>query len=666
MTQTSAESKVVLSTHKQTFLAQPEMPKSEFIPLSQVPSIIRHYKTKPGYDIDIIQAGSLTTLSDDKKRLNQRIYDDEVPLYHRLLAELADDKTRYAAYCCFVLRTMRRRRGIDLLYRNVESFRDMYGVTYSPAHLQALQELMKVPADNCYDEKHFNKHRVSVNDYLLKEVPLKNAIELSIPKLQTYIRVELEKLNASLQGRLIDHDDMIKEVKAIQENCRENEYKGYIYTDSRSYHSEALIITKDRIIKPVSWFYPPEKSAEENTGYLLPEHFPFTDFYSPDLTRFGPKWGEIKKSIFGPYVPVAQAETTGCLALCFKTLKELLKNDAEQLKHWSFCMPFYEHNGAQRGLFIPPPQTLRYAQSGTFVDAWRELVKKDTATLKCVLIDFENNHTHKNYNYPGISKLLTQTIAIANTKNLRLKEQCQELAKAFPAFQQKWLAYHANFVEPQRKLMRSKDGLNRMLLYSAQKYKNKNFEEKKQRSSSEERSGLKPTPLVPAVTFEMKVSVLSGESSSPSPTTGPTMQSAPVSPAAPSSEPLSSVPEQKPLTEPSHSRCESTAAWIVQHKGLIAMLSGIMIPGMVAATTVLIDFCLKGQLENYLESGLTAGNLLESPAQISLMVAGIAILTTLTVYGILSLLHNKKSEAHSETPSLTQSLLAKASTTSPS
>lgn len=142
----------------------------------------------------------------------------------------------------------------------------------------------------------------------------------------------------------------ICEMRHLSASLKEGEYVGYMYTNQITHgchHFEAFLIGAECIIKPVYWqivdrldlhYHKIGKTAAANLNF----------FY--DLECF----------------PQTRDKVCGTLALSY--MKSLLKNNAQQLKEFTLCIP---HNQGKRKpkiyyFFFPSPEVLRYSQSELF------------------------------------------------------------------------------------------------------------------------------------------------------------------------------------------------------------------------------------------------------------------------------------------------------------
>lgn len=138
-------------------------------------------------------------------------------------------------------------------------------------------------------------------------------------------------------------------------------------------HMEQVFITKDRIIKPVTWNVPmPWRQA------LLPGPDKFkVPFYHLDknLSCFLISGDKSKAPVYCP-----QAGGAECSTLNLVTMKELLKNGQEQLNEWTLQLSLYNNDNELCHVFIPSPQCLRYSQRSAFNEMLAKIVSDTDET----------------------------------------------------------------------------------------------------------------------------------------------------------------------------------------------------------------------------------------------------------------------------------------------
>lgn len=106
-----------------------------------------------------------------------------------------------------------------------------------------------------------------------------------------------------------------------------------------------------------------------------------------------------------------QADGDGCATLGWLYLKELLKNNLDQLNNFSLIIPVYTnaHQDKPLYLFVPSPQVLRYSQS--------ELYNK----VICALFDVTTNsvdvrHRGKHIEVKTLKNIIEESLRLSNLK----------------------------------------------------------------------------------------------------------------------------------------------------------------------------------------------------------------------------------------------------------
>jgi hypothetical protein len=207
----------------------------------------------------------------------------------------------------------------------------------------------------------------------------------------------------------------VNSVLHIQNALAENEYAGYVYVegsadDSRG-HVECLIATKTQVIKPVSWSIKVE---------LL-----YTHHYD--------RAASTNLSEFASITLIPQASMVGCESLSLVYLKELLKDDARQLKELCFIFPYNSIDSQKLDyFFIPSPQVLRYSQSTAYNLYIKKLVTEDESGFI--------THKDKQFTYTPIKHLLVELqLKSQKEENFELVEEIESLLDQLPHFRKRWL-----------------------------------------------------------------------------------------------------------------------------------------------------------------------------------------------------------------------------------
>lgn len=299
-----------------------------------------------------------------------------------------------------------------------------------------------------------------VKDYLADEVRLREldekeletlneaisnspvAVELLDPLIEKYCDyLEQEIANIGIKKK-----QAREEITAIQKQLKAGEAVGYIYTNEVNIslrHFEVVIITPEIIIKPISWHF--------TNNQFKPK--PENAYVSFDRRA-------VLKALEGE-LPSAQVDEYTCGTLSFMYAKELLKNNAQQLKESTLRFPYYDQNGRIQWFFYPSPQTLRYSQSKTYNELIRLMLIDDPSPQTC-------NSKKNRYQVETLVGLLTRSIEKAHEQgNMQIVEHNSKILNKLGDFRQKWLE---GYDEAMKKRDKQQDGnTNKYLAYSSRR-----------------------------------------------------------------------------------------------------------------------------------------------------------------------------------------------------
>jgi len=133
-----------------------------------------------------------------------------------------------------------------------------------------------------------------------------------------------------------------------------------------------------------------------------------------------------------------QATDQGCGALGLLYLKELLKNNAEQLHEDTLSFPYYLPNGELKYYFFPSPQVLRYSQSGLYNEILKAMIS-DQPVL---------SYKGSIYLITTLREMLERSIIEAQKKSDKtVVQENSNLLDKLTAFQKQWLEKYENMVE---------------------------------------------------------------------------------------------------------------------------------------------------------------------------------------------------------------------------
>ncbi|HAT8178687.1 TPA: hypothetical protein JA361_04255 [Legionella pneumophila] len=249
-------------------------------------------------------------------------------------------------------------------------------------------------------------------------------------------------------------EESAREIKDICDELQEGEVLGYFFTGQRTtgkHHFELYICLPGRAIRPI--FY--------NTGFIKYHdlegifHFnlPFVvgNLFTPDLLKLYPAT-DLQQLI-------PQADRTSCGTLTMMYAKELLKDDARELKEFTLSFTYYNEKGEKEYFFLPSPQVLRYSQISLYNEALKAIVSHPNDGQAGLV-----RKGAKKYMFHTIEKILIQSFKIALEKDDAdvLKEN-QKVWDILPSFQEKWQAAYKEMIA-KRDVMHQ--GVNKYLLYS--------------------------------------------------------------------------------------------------------------------------------------------------------------------------------------------------------
>ncbi|CEG58865.1 hypothetical protein [Legionella fallonii] len=225
----------------------------------------------------------------------------------------------------------------------------------------------------------------------------------------------------------LDKNEVLQEIAKIQNNLDDNEAVGYVFTNGHSIrvaHFEVLILTKDRIIKPVDWI-------EVKYRSITPSDI--KGMYYLNICAGSEQ--------LQPQTGYTESGTLGLLYL-----KELLKNKQQQLQEHTLTFSYYHQAKETKDyFFFPSPQSLRYSQSDRY-NAFVKAMLEDTPTT---IVDYKNETSQ----IKTLQGLLEESINIARQKNdIELVNQNLSILNNLPSFRRNWLAVYVE-AEKRREAM---------------------------------------------------------------------------------------------------------------------------------------------------------------------------------------------------------------------
>lgn len=286
--------------------------------------------------------------------------------------------------------------------------------------------LYRLPFDNCceaireklkkygYLNQEFSKKDQFIENLNSKQISKLNIILHTLPKeVRALIDQQIPKYLAYLEHsvtmpQLTKDEVEEEEVQMIQQDllARNSEEKiGYLFTGGNNDiedrgHFEILIITKNKIIRPIAW--PPYGLW----GFLAGD-----DYYVP-------------KPFFDGISDICQPQASAkeCGTLCLVYLKELLKENGKQFVEYTLC---FSSRGEK--IFFPSPQVLRYSQISFYNQYMLAMLEEGDGVSV--------TYNDKTYQIETLEKLLKNKVQ-ANPHN----KEYQDMLNNLPAFRAKWLA----------------------------------------------------------------------------------------------------------------------------------------------------------------------------------------------------------------------------------
>ncbi|KTD07784.1 DUF5617 domain-containing protein [Legionella jamestowniensis] len=392
---------------------------------SDVDAIARHYKKKRG--INIIKNGE-TALGREQIQIKEAALKKE---YTDSLAKLKDEGTKYTQFI----------DSVGFIYDTYSLHQFIIG----DGNNQFLRELCKnyLDSSNCYLKQGMTEEeRKTLNEMIQKNPRAKALLD---PLIENYYTHKKKSAKERIADVCLSEKEAWEEIKRIQAGLKENEYVGYMFTNGskkNKKHFEVVIIGSEGVIKPVSWF-----------GVHNPLHT------SDEVATVGLNSPTILKSQGS--IPEPQADMVTCGTLSLMYTKELLKDNARQLKERTLRIPFYDEKGALKWFFYPSPQTLRYSQSSTYNE------------LLCLMLTDEEtpqNYSHKenNYEIATLKGLLIRCIETARQKNEGwLVDYNLKLLANLDNFRTHWLADYNKAMQKRMDFADSEG--NQYLAYSSRR-----------------------------------------------------------------------------------------------------------------------------------------------------------------------------------------------------
>lgn len=424
-----------LSDNKHNFLKHPQ--PSRLMPASEVDSIAQVYQTKWG--ITILKNGGSPLgkkcIIKGQTALDQR-YADEIQRYQ------SDNPSRYLNHLKdYGLSNDGAFAKSDLGSDNHEHLQSFF---YNYIYANTLNPTLK---QNDFDEI----ERAINADHAIKKI--------MGDLLDSYVALLTSSRGAIVADYNLTPHEVGQEIAWIQKNLKEDQCVGYVFTNGNTHreaHFEVIIISKTMIIKPVTWH-----QVEDDRKLIHSKH-----------AVKGIPWAELplnsplvlKTDLNASKLPGPQADPSGCGTLGFLYLKELLKEDQNQLQAYTLRFPLEDGSW----LFFPSPHVLRYSQSQQYNDLVATMLL-DTEEEQSIQYGKQNPSTLKLSTLKG---LLQNSIAAANRRgDKETVKHNTEILKQLPDFRKRWEEAYTGMMK-KRQLMSDKQ--NQYLAYSTHRYAKKN------------------------------------------------------------------------------------------------------------------------------------------------------------------------------------------------
>lgn len=251
-------------------------------------------------------------------------------------------------------------------------------------------------------------------------------------------------------------DELKLEIEDIKKNLKVDDSVGYVFTGSTG-HTEVFIITKNKdnqstIIKPILWS-------------KLNDNITVKDQYGTDLN--GLLFEVSKLETNNPVIEKTQihpqAGYVECATLGLMYLKQLLKNNADQLINLSLKFKYWnKYTNQWSSMFFPSPQVLLYSQSSLY-----------NKVIQTMLTDDEKDqiikHKNKTYIVKTIKGLIIESINQATNSQKEIKEDLDQTLEHLSKFREQWIKKYEQTEEKRSSLVSDKDSDKLYLCYSSQR-----------------------------------------------------------------------------------------------------------------------------------------------------------------------------------------------------
>lgn len=277
--------------------------------------------------------------------------------------------------------------------------------------------------------------------------------------------------------------EALQEMNQIQEQLRKEKKDNkivYLFTNGVNEgqkHFEIFIITRHYILKPVHWNLDDTNSIVSPNELNTMFHTDLKCFISPTTKTQQP-----------------QADRVSCGTLGLLYVKELLKNDEDQLNRLTLVFSAYRLKNQFQAhelihIFFPSPQTLRYTQNSFHNLILRAMMEDE--------YEVEIAYREKTYKVQTLKNILETSIDIANSiPDKECASQNKKMLKNLNTFRMEWIAEY-DAMEENRATMNAEDKRNMYLTYCSQRMeKHKNAIDMSKSNSDKEDSEIKEVKKV--------------------------------------------------------------------------------------------------------------------------------------------------------------------------
>ncbi|ASQ45449.1 hypothetical protein [Legionella clemsonensis] len=271
---------------------------------------------------------------------------------------------------------------------------------------------------------------------------------------------EFIEMNADFIG--LTGEESEQEIQEICAGLTGDEAVGYIFTGQRltgKAHFEIYICLPGKAIRPILYTFWPIDYFNLEGKLQLSSSSAEGNYFTPDLLHLSRK-GTMQQQL------IPQADVMSCGTLAMMYAKELLKDNAKQLKELTLSFTYYNDRGEKECFFLPSPQVLRYSQVSLYNEALKAIVSKQNVQNPGVV-----EKDNKTYPFKTLEKILEKSCEIAESKDdIEVQEENQRIMRFLPQFQEKWQQAYEEMLQ-KRQTMQQQTG-NKYLLYSTHRMSN--------------------------------------------------------------------------------------------------------------------------------------------------------------------------------------------------